>query len=112
MTRDQQNVLNAACEDLAEQIDWHGHRLSKDDWRHLISGTVLGWRNVPGVDMDGHGGGMILLGGSSLLMSVQQATLAIDLAFWIGDEPSSQKLQCEPVRWGPAICKARWLVRE
>lgn len=119
MTRDQQNTLNAACEDLAEQIAWHGQRLSKDDWRHLISGMVLGWRAVPAINVEGIAGfeeseraQVVMLGGSSLKLSVRQASLAIELAFWVGDEPDAQGLKCDPVRWGPAVCKARWLLKD
>ena len=48
-TNDQRRLLNAACGDLASQLVWHGNRLTKDDWRHLLSGTVLGWRMMPAV---------------------------------------------------------------
>lgn len=119
MTPEQQKTFNAACGDLGEQIEWHGHRLSKDDWRHLISGTVLGWRHVLAINVRGVEGFenaqdavLVMLGGSSLDLSTRQASLAIELAFWIGDEPSAQGLKSDPVRWGPAVCKARWLIQE
>lgn len=106
----QQRTFNAACGDLAGQIDWHGHRLSKDDWRHMLSGTVLGWRIVPSVDLGNGESGFIMLGGSSMRLTQSEAAKAIEMAFLIGDHPEGQGLNCPPVRWCPAICKLRFIV--
>ena len=51
LTEQQRKILNAACGDLSAQIKWHGFRLTKDDWRHLLAGTFLGWRMMPGIDL-------------------------------------------------------------
>lgn len=113
MSDAQRRLLNSACGDLAAQISWHGRRLSKDDWRHLLCGSILGWRMMPGIDMnDGRDPGFIMLGGSSLNLSKTQATEAITAAFSIGDAPETQGLKCEPVRWGPTICLARWITED
>ncbi|MHB1098357.1 MAG: recombination protein NinB [Burkholderiales bacterium] len=112
LTEQQRKILNAACGDLAAQISWHGFRLSKDDWRHLISGTMLGWRLMPGIDRGEGQAGLIMLGGSSLDLSKEQCIDAITQAFAIGDDPSSQGLKSPPVRWCAAVVKARWLVQE
>jgi hypothetical protein len=111
ITDEQRKTLNAACGDLAAQIEWHGFRLTRDDWRHMLSGTVKGWRMMPGIDM-GEGPGFIMLGGSSLTLTKEQASDAITLAFQIGDDPQSQGLRCNPVRWCAVICKLRWIVKE
>ena len=111
LTEQQRKILNAACGDLAQQIRWHGNRLSKDDWRHLISGTVLGWRMMPAIDRGEGAAGFIMLGGSSLNLSKEQCIDAITMAFHIGDDPSSQGLDAKPVRWCAAVCKARFLVK-
>lgn len=110
-TLEQRKLLNAACGDLSKQINWHGNKLSKDDWRHLLSGTILGWRMMPAVDRgEGTQAGFIMLGGSSLNLSKKQCTEAIELAFSIGDHPEGQGLNCNPVRWGLVVCGARYLV--
>ena len=108
-TKEQLNTFNAACGDLSEQIKWHSFKLSKDDWRHLISGTVLGWRMMPAVDMGEGAAGLIMLGGSSLNMNKSQATDALTLAFSIGDDPSSQGLKSMPVRWCKSVIGARYI---
>lgn len=111
-TQDQKNLFNAACGDLAEQIRWHGFALSKDDWRHMLSGTVLGWRMMPAVDRGEGAAGLIMLGGSSLDLSKDQCTDAITQAFLIGDDPSTQGLKSQPVRWCKSVCGARWITDE
>jgi hypothetical protein len=111
-TREQLNLFNAACGDLAAQIEWHGFRLSKADWRHMIAGTILGWRLMPGIDRGEGQAGLIMLGGSSLDLNRQQCTDAITQAFAIGDDPSSQGLNCSPVRWCKSVCGARWIVED
>ena len=109
LTEQQRKILNAACGDLAEQIEWHGNRLSKDDWRHLISGTVKGWRMMPAIDRGEGAAGFIMLGGSSMDLTKEQCMDAITQVFLIGDDPSSQGLKSLPVRWCSSVCKARYL---
>lgn len=106
----QRNLLNAACRDLSEQVKWHGNRLSLDDWRHLISGTVLGWRMMPAIDRgDGTAQGFIMLGGSSMDLNKSQCAQAIDMAFMIGDCPNGQGLDSQSVRWCKSVVGARWI---
>lgn len=113
LTEQQRKLLNSACGDLADQIVWHGFRLSKDDFRHMISGTVLGWRLMPGINNGDGRGGMIMLGGSSLDLDKKQCSDAITMAFEIGDQPWTQGIAKDtPVRWCAAVVKARWLTDE
>lgn len=111
-TQEQRNTLNAAAGDLAAQISWHGFRLSKDDWRHLICGTILGWRMMPAIDRGQGAAGFIMLGGSSLNLNKEQTSEALDLIFSIGDDPSSQGIKADPVRWCKSVCGARWIQDE
>ena len=108
-TQDQRNLLNAACGDLADQIEWHGFKLTKDDWRHMLSGTMLGWRMMPAIDRGQGAPGWIMLGGSSLKLNKEQCTDALTQAFLIGDDPASQRLTSKPVRWCKSVCLARWI---
>ena len=103
LSTEQRKFLNAICGDLAEQVAWHGNRLTKDDWRHMIAGTVLGWRMMPGIDMGDGKPGMIMLGGSSLDLRKAECIEAITMALQIGDHPDEQGLKCKPVRWCDAV---------
>lgn len=112
MSRKQQNLLNAACGDLATGLRWHGHRFDKDDFRLLICAVVLGERLVPGINTGDGPAGLVRMGRSSKELTKSQATEAIRMAFDIGDNPEDQGLQAKPVRWGPTVCLARWVVED
>lgn len=108
LTEQQRKVFNAACGDLANQIRWHGNRLSKDDWRHFISGTVLGWRVIPGIDMGSGAPGFVMLGGSSLDLSKEKCSQALEITFAIGDAPwEYEPTQTRPVQWCDKVLLAR-----
>lgn len=104
ITDAQKRMLNALCGDLAGQIVWHGNRLHKDDWRHMLAGTMLGWRMMPGIDMGKGAPGFIMLGGSSLKLTRTQAADAITCGLAIGDHPEDQGLAGQkPVRWCDSV---------
>ena len=108
LTHQQQKILNAACGDLSAQVAWHGNRLSKDDWRHFIAGTVLGWRMLPGIPMGVGAPGFVMLGGSSMDLKKAQCIEAITLVFSIGDAPwDYEPTQKKRVMWCDAVCLAR-----
>lgn len=108
LTEEQRRTLNAACGDLAAQLTWHGFRLSKDDWRHFIAGTVLGWRMLPGINRGEGAPGFVMLGGSSLDLSKRQCSEALELVFAIGDAPwEYEPTQRKAVHW----CDKVWLAR-
>jgi hypothetical protein len=103
ITEEQRRLLNSACGDLARDLLWHGQKLSKDDYRHLLSGTAKGWRMVPGIN-----GGFVMLGASSLSLSKEEATEALTMAFELGDQPWTYcKDQTRAVRWNPTVRIAR-----
>lgn len=113
MSRKQQNLLNSACGDLAAAIPrWHGIRFDKDDYRHLIAAAVLGERIVPGINTGEGNPGLIRMSRRSTEFTKSQATEAIRMAFDIGDNPADQGLALQPVRWGAAVCLARWIVED
>lgn len=109
MTRKQQKLFNAACGDLAAQINWHGNRLSRDDFRHMIAAAVLGTRLMPAINTGEGGPGLIMLGRSSRDLNRSEATTAIRMAFDIGDNPQDQNLPARPVRWCQSVVMARWI---
>lgn len=108
MTRDQQKLFNQVCDDLSRGLVWHGMRLSKDDWRHFLSGTILGWRMVPGIDLGEGPPGFVMLGRSSLDLSKEQAGKAIELGYNLGDQPwEYSPTQKNAVKWSDIVRLAR-----
>ena len=103
MTPKQQRMLNAICGDLAAGLSWHGQRLTKDDWRHMVAGTMLGWRLMPAIDRGQGAPGHIMLGGSSLKLTKSLACDAITVLVHIGDHPEEQGMRARPVRWSDTV---------
>ena len=107
MSRKQQKLLNAACGDLEAQLRWRGRRMSKDSWRHFFTGTVMGHEPMPGWDYGDGRESLIYMPRSSLEMSKTQATEAIGLAFFLGDNPADQDCGNKQVRWCDKVRLAR-----
>lgn len=106
ITEAQRRMFNAVCGDLARHIQWHGNRLNKDDFRHLMSAVAAGQRMMPGWQYgDGQAPGFIMLGKSSLSLTRSQACDAITLAVQLGDDPSSQGIKACPVRWSDTVLR-------
>ena len=54
----------AMLEDVARQVEWHGRKLSKEDWKHVFSASLKRQDAVPGID-----GGFVVLGQSTSKMT-------------------------------------------
>ena len=79
---DQNDKLNAMCADVARQVDWHGMKLSKDDFRHMfVASYRKEQRVVPGID-----GGFVVLGSSSKKLNVAECSDVIELISAFGVE--------------------------
>lgn len=57
----------AMLQDVADQVEWHGRRLSKEDWKHVFSASLKKQDAVPGID-----GGFVVLGQSTSKMTVAE----------------------------------------
>lgn len=65
----QNSRLWAMLDDISSQMDWHGRRLAKEDWKHIFSASLKKQDAVPGID-----GGFVVLGQSTSKMTVQEMT--------------------------------------
>jgi len=102
-TEEQNNVLQDACHDLSAQLTWCGHRLSQDEWRHLICADILKVKIVRGIH-----GGLVTLGGSSRRLNKEHGSEAIELAFSIGDAPWEYEIPTDrQVQWTESVLLAR-----
>ena len=54
----------AMLSDISRQVEWHGMKLSKDDWKDMASASLKRQRVVPGID-----GGFVVLGQRTSEMS-------------------------------------------
>ncbi len=78
-----QNAMMWAClTDIAEQVSWHGRKLAKEDWKHVLSAALYQQDVVPNLNGDG----FVVLGKSTSKMTVREMRDLIELAQAFGAE--------------------------
>ncbi|GAA5786119.1 recombination protein NinB [Chitiniphilus shinanonensis] len=96
-TLEQNAKLWAVLTDIADQVDWYGRRLSKEDWKTVLTAALKKLDVVPAID----GTGFVALGQSTSKMRIAEMAELIELAQAFGSEHG--------VRWGDESMSAmRW----
>jgi hypothetical protein len=67
--------------DISDQVEWHGEKMSKKDWKWVFTAAIRRQRMVPGID-----GGMVFLGEPTSGMSKQEMSDLIELLYSFGAE--------------------------
>ena len=80
-TPDQNAKLWPMLRDIKQQVDWHGHKLSEDDWKNIFTSSLAKQRAVPSLD-----GGFVVLGVSTKKMSKERFSQLIELIYAFGSE--------------------------
>lgn len=80
-TPDQNDKFQPMLRDIAAQVEWHGQKLSADDWRAIFVAAVKGQRMVSGLD-----GSLVVVGNSSKKLSKEQASEMIEMIYSFGNE--------------------------
>ena len=84
-----QNALMWSClTDLSKQVPWHGEKLTKEEYKDLLTAGLKKQRAIPGMD-----GGFVVLGTSTSKMTKAEMSDLITLAHSFGD------FRC--VEWSP-----------
>ena len=84
-----QNSLMWSClSDIAKQVDWYGHKLSADDWKHVLTASLRKQRAVPGID-----GGFVVVGLSTSKMTISEMSEMVELSHAFGAD--------QGVAWSP-----------
>jgi len=60
---------------ISEQVVWHGMKLSKDEWKDVVTAAIKKQKVVPGID-----GGFVVIGAHTSKMSVKEMIDVIDCA--------------------------------
>ena len=84
----QNQLMWSILSDLAKQVPWHGEKLTKEEYKDLLTAGLKKQRAIPGID-----GGFVVLGTSTSKMTKQEMTDLITLAHAFGDERG--------VKWSP-----------
>lgn len=78
---DQNALLWAVLTDVSRQVEWHGQRLTKENWKDVFTAALKRQQVVPGID-----GGFVVLGTSTSRMSKQEFSELIELIYAFGAE--------------------------
>lgn len=81
-TLEQNAKLWATLTDVSEQVNWHGQKLTPEDWKHVFSAALNQQRVVPNIDSTG----FVVLGQSTSKMTVRQMADMIELINAFGAE--------------------------
>jgi hypothetical protein len=79
-TVEQNSKLWAMLAEVSAQVNWHGHKLSSEDWKHIFSAAISQQRVVPNIDCTG----FVVLGKSTSKMSVAEMMDMIELIHAFG----------------------------
>ena len=77
---EQNAAMWAALTDLSEQTNWHGIKLSTDEWKDLLSAGLVKAKVVPNITGDG----FVILGQRTSKMTKRQMGDLLDLIFSFG----------------------------
>ena len=61
---EQNSRLWAMLDEISEQVDWHGRKLTAEEWKHVFTAALKKQDVVPGID-----GGFVVLGASTSKMT-------------------------------------------
>lgn len=78
---DQNAKLWACLNDISEQVNWHGRKLTSEEWKHVFTAALKKQDVVPGID-----GGFVVLGQSTSKMRVSEMRDLIELISAFGAE--------------------------
>lgn len=87
-SQEQNALMWSVLTDLSRQVMWHGQKLTKDEYKDLLTAGLKKQRAIPGIY-----GGFVVLGSSTSKMTKQEMTDLITLAHAFGDE--------REVKWSP-----------
>lgn len=80
-TLEQSAAMWAALDDVAAQVEWHGQRLTSQEWKVMFTAALNRQKVVPGID-----GGFVALGLSTSRMTKGQLSDLLDLIGAFGAE--------------------------
>ena len=66
-------------EDLAQQVNWYGQKLTKEEWKDVMTAALKKQRAVPGID-----GGFVVLGEKTSRYTKQELSDLIEQIFAFG----------------------------
>jgi hypothetical protein len=78
-TLEQNALLWPLLQRLADQVVWHGAKLSKEDWKDMLTASLRKQRAAPGID-----GGFVVFGERTKTYSKAQFSELLELIYAFG----------------------------
>lgn len=78
---DQNALMWAALTDIADQVVWYGEKLTKEEWKDVLTAAWKRQKVVRGID-----GGFVVIGARTSEMSKSEMAEFMELAFAFGAE--------------------------
>lgn len=76
---DQNAKLWQMLHDLSVQVDWHGNKLSEDEWKDVLTAALKQQKVVPGLE-----GGFVVLGQRTSKMNKKDFSELLELTYAFG----------------------------
>lgn len=80
-TLEQNALMWALLTDLSQQVNWHGNKLTADEWKDVLSASLKAQKVVPGVD-----GGFVVIGARTSQMTKREMSDMCELIYAFGAE--------------------------
>jgi len=74
-------MMWANLEDIAQQVMWYGVKLTKDEWKDVLTAALKKQKVVPGIE-----GGFVIIGARTSKMTVPEMTELIELSTAFGTQ--------------------------
>jgi hypothetical protein len=74
-------MMWANLEDIAQQVIWYGVKLTKDEWKDVLTAALKKQKVVPGIE-----GGFVVIGARTSKMTVLEMTELIELSTAFGTQ--------------------------
>ena len=78
---EQNRLMWANLEDIAQQVIWHGLKLDKYEWKDVLTAGLKKQKIVPGIE-----GGFVVIGARTSKMSIAEMNELIELAVMFGTQ--------------------------
>ena len=78
---EQNRLMWANLEDIAQQVVWYGQKLDKQEWKDVLTAGLKKQKIVPGIE-----GGFVVIGARTSKMTVAEMNELIELATMFGTQ--------------------------
>ena len=78
---EQNRMMWANLEDISQQVVWYGVKLTKDEWKDVLTAALKKQKVVPGIE-----GGFVVIGARTSKMTVPEMTELIELSTAFGTQ--------------------------